>query len=76
MTDEIIKKVLDIVVEETGLPSDQVTIESTFVDLGVDSLDFLCILSEVRKNVGPISDNFISQIEKVGDLAAAVWAKA
>lgn len=72
MTDEIIGKVIAIVSEETDLPVEQVTLDSTFVDLGVDSLDFLCILTEVRKSVGPVADAFISRIETVGDLAAAV----
>jgi acyl carrier protein len=75
MTDEIVKKVREIVAEETCTLSEQVTLETTFAELGVDSLDFLHILAEVRDKVGPVEDTFITIIEKVGDLAAAVGAK-
>lgn len=75
MTNEIVEKVLKIVAEESGLPAEQITLDTTFTEIGVDSLDFLCIIAEVRKNVGPVADVFVSRIEKISDLAAAVGAK-
>jgi acyl carrier protein len=75
VTDEIIQKVIEIVAEESCVSKEQVTLDTTFVELGVDSLDFLCIVNRVRNEVGPIRDVFIGSIEKVSDLAAAVGAK-
>jgi acyl carrier protein len=72
MTDEIVQKVLAIVVEEADVPADSITLETTFVDLGVDSLDFLCIINRIRNEVGPIPDSVMGSIEKVIDLAAAI----
>ena len=70
MTDETIQKVLAIVKEE--ICSNDITPETTFIELGVDSLDFLCIINRVRNEVGPIKDFMIGSIEKVIDLAAAI----
>jgi acyl carrier protein len=75
MTPEIVQKVIDIVSEESGFSAKQVTLNTTFVELGVDSLDFLAILAEVREKVGPVGDVFVSRIETVSDLAAAVGAE-
>jgi acyl carrier protein len=72
MTDEIVQKVLAIVVEEADVPAGSVTLETTFVDLDVDSLDFLCIVNRVRNEVGPVPDSMIGSIEKVIDLAVTV----
>ena len=70
MTDEIVQKVLAIVKEE--ICSNDITPETTFIELGVDSLDFLCIINRVRNEVGPIQNSMIGSIEKVVDLAAAI----
>jgi len=75
MTDEIVQKVIEIVANETDVSKEQIMLGTSFVDLGVDSLDFLCILAEIRKSVGPVDNVFIDRIETVEDLAAAVGAK-
>lgn len=72
MTDETIQKVLTIVAEETGIPKEEIAPETTFVALGVDSLDFLGIISRIRNEVGPVPNSVMGSIEKVIDLAAAV----
>lgn len=45
-----------------------ITPESTFEELGMDSLDFICMINEVREKVGPITDLKASKCEKVSDL--------
>jgi len=72
MTDETVQKVLAIVADEADVSTDSVTLETTFVDLDVDSLDFLCIVNRVRNEIGPVPNSVLGSIEKVVDLAAAV----
>lgn len=76
MTDETVQKVIDIVSEESDVSKEQFTSETTFVELGVDSLDFLCIVNRVRNEIGPIPDQMLGSIEKVIDLAAAIGVTA
>lgn len=63
-----IEKVRAIVTEEC---CEKVDAETSFVALGIDSLEFLCIVNRVRNEVGPVDDVMISQIRTVKDLAAA-----
>ena len=44
--------------------------QMTFAELGLDSLDFICMINEVREKVGPIDDKTASQLYTVGDLLA------
>lgn len=69
MTNEDIEKVQKIVAEETD--EEAIVAETSFVALGIDSLEFLCIVNRVRLEVGPVDETLISQILTVKDLAAA-----
>jgi len=73
MTQETIEKVMTIVKEEMCFSD--FTPESSFEELGVDSLDFLGIINRVRNEVGPVPDSIIGSIDKVIDLAAAVGVR-
>lgn len=68
MNDELIDKVKAIVEEEAD---EHVSAETSFVALGIDSLEFLCIVNRVRCEIAPIDEMMISQIRTVKDLAAA-----
>ena len=72
MNNDIVQKVMEITAEEAGVKVEELTLETSFAEIGVDSLDFLAILAEVREKVGPVADAFITRIETIGDLAAAV----
>lgn len=75
MTDEIVQKVREIVAEESCTPLENTVMSTTFVELGVDSLDFLQIIHRVRYEVGQVDDVFIGSIETVEQLCLAVGAK-
>lgn len=65
---DLIDKVQAIVSEES---CEKVEADTSFVVLGLDSLEFLCIVNRVRNEIGPVDDMMISQIRTVKDLAAA-----
>ena len=62
-------KVLDIIKEELGVQED-VSPEATFEELGLDSLDYICLINELRLKVGPITREQAQQCLKVSDLLA------
>ena len=70
----VFEKVQEIIVEELGKETDEVTMETTFDDLDADSLDVFQVISEIE-------DEFDIQIETeeglntVGDLVAYVEEK-
>lgn len=70
----VFEKVQEIIVEELGKETDEVTLATTFDDLDADSLDVFQVISEIE-------DEFDIQIETeeglntVGDLVAYVEEK-
>ncbi|HFH7838679.1 acyl carrier protein [Streptococcus agalactiae] len=70
----VFEKVQEIIVEELGKDAEEVTLNTTFDDLDVDSLDVFQVISEIE-------DAFDIQIETeeglntVGDLVAYVEEK-
>ena len=70
----VFEKVQEIIVEELGKETDEVTMETTFDDLDADSLDVFQVIAEIE-------DEFDIQIETeeglntVGDLVAYVEEK-
>lgn len=57
---------LGIVREDSGI--DDVTLDSSFETLGVDSLDFILIVKDTREKIGPVSDEAVENITTVRDL--------
>lgn len=45
----IFEKVRDIIVDQLGVEADEITMETTFQDLGVDSLDLFQIVIEIEE---------------------------
>jgi len=68
-------KVMEIIAKQKRIPTDQVTIDSTFQELGLDSLDAVNILFELEGefNVN-ISDEQARQIKNVRQMIEGVNA--
>ena len=47
-----------------------VTPEMTFKQLGMDSLDYILLIKEIRHKIGDISDKQAQEATKVSDLVA------
>jgi acyl carrier protein len=69
MSDEILNKVTDIIVNKLGVDQDQVTAEASFTnDLGADSLDTVELVMEFEKAFNiQIPDEDAEKIATVGD---------
>jgi acyl carrier protein len=71
--DELEKKVLEIIAQQKRIPVDQVTIDSTFAELGLDSLDAVNILFELEGAFDiNISDDKARQIKSVREMVDGV----
>ena len=71
--DSIEEKVKDIIKAQLGSFDSVVNSETTFSDLGADSLDTAEIVLDVEQTFGTvISDGNIEKIETVGDMMAQV----
>lgn len=64
------EKLISIIERENDCTG--VTESSTFESLGLDSLDFILIINEIRNEIGPISDADARKCETVGDLLRAI----
>jgi len=77
---EIEEKVIGLVSEQMDVPTEKINLNSTFDELGIDSLYGLDIILDIE-NIFDIqlSDETKAQIKNVGDLAdsveKAVWVK-
>jgi acyl carrier protein len=69
MSEEILNKVTDIIVNKLGVDQDQVTAEASFTnDLGADSLDTVELVMEFEKAFNiQIPDEDAEKIATVGD---------
>jgi len=69
MSDDILNKVKDIIVNKLGVDQDQVTPEASFTnDLGADSLDTVELVMEFEKAFNiQIPDEDAEKIASVGD---------
>lgn len=52
--------------------SGPVAMESTFEEMGLDSLDFACLLQDIRQSIGNISDADAVKAVTVQDLISAI----
>ncbi len=75
MTDtEIFNAIAEIVADRTDTAMEDVKSESTFRDLGIDSLDTVEVLMELEDKLGTTIE-LDQKIETVGDLVAFIAAK-
>ena len=71
--DELQTKVLEIIAQQKRIPVDQVTIDSSFAELGLDSLDAVNILFELEGAFDiNISDDKARQIKSVREMVEGV----
>jgi acyl carrier protein len=79
MNDEIVAKVIDIIARTQYIPRESISPESSFEELGIDSLGGLAIIAEVEKEFGLTVPNEMALglrdvqqvIESIRSLAAA-----
>jgi len=71
----VASKVIEIIAKQKRIPSDQVTIDSTFQELGLDSLDAVNILFELEGEFNiSISDEEARKIKDVRQMVQGVNA--
>ena len=64
------EELIEFIEDESGFsPVDEKT---TFEEMGMDSLDFICLINDVREKFGTISDEQARGMNKVGDLLEVV----
>ena len=71
---EIFKAIAETVAERTDCSAADVKMESSFHDLGIDSLDTVELLMELEDKLG-ISIELDKKIETVGDLVSFIQNK-
>ncbi|MBO8167810.1 MAG: acyl carrier protein [Thermoanaerobacteraceae bacterium] len=64
---DIFEKVKDVVVEQLGVDADEVTMETSFEDLDMDSLDIVELIMALEEEFGlEISDEEAEKLTTVG----------
>ncbi len=74
--DEILEKVVDVIVEQLNVEREDVTEEAAFVDdLGADSLDLVELVMALETEFGvSIPDEDVESIRTVGDSVSYIEA--
>jgi acyl carrier protein len=71
--DELETKVLEIIAQQKRVPVEQVTIDSSFAELGLDSLDAVNILFELESAFDiNVSDDKARKIKSVREMVDGV----
>ena len=70
----IMEKLVELLAEHLGQSPDSITADSTFEDLGVDSLDTVELLMELEEHLG-IEIELDEKVTTVGELVAFVEKK-
>jgi acyl carrier protein len=68
------EKLIALIQNELG--DIEVTEKSTFVELGMDSLDYVLLIQEIRSEIGGISDEAARKALTVGDLLDHISIRA
>ena len=71
---EVFKAISEIVADRTDTAVEDIKNESTFKDLGIDSLDTVEVLMELEDKLGT-SIELDQKIETVGDLVSFIISK-
>ncbi len=73
MTDEFVKHVIEIVAKTQHIPAEQITIDTTFAELGVDSLDGINLIFALENEFNlSIPDDAARSITDVRGLCEGV----
>jgi acyl carrier protein len=71
--EDIAKRCIEIIAKSKSLPEDTITLDSTFDQLNVDSLDKINISFEVEEAFAiEIPDDALGSIKTVGDMVEGV----
>ena len=69
------QKVLSFVAERAAVPASEISLDSTFEELGIDSLAALSIALDVETEFGlDIPDEDVFSLRTVGDVVAGIRA--
>ncbi len=73
MSDELIERVRKVIATSKRLPEEKVTIDSTFEELGIDSMDAVEILFALENEFDiNIPDEEVKQVRNVRQMAEGV----
>ena len=73
MSEEILRRVIRVIAETQHIPEENITAESTFEELGIDSLDGINILFGIENEFGiNVSDDAAKTMRSVRDVAEGV----
>jgi len=73
MPDDLMPRVIQCIAATQHIEAGSITAESTFEELGIDSLDGINILFALENEFNiQIPDNAAQQVKTIGDLAAGV----
>jgi acyl carrier protein len=73
MSDEVIARVIDVIAKTQHLPPESITIERTFQELKIDSLDGMNILFAVEEEFDVnVPDDEALKIRSVRDMAEGI----
>ena len=73
MSDDVLRRVIRVIAETQHISEDQITRDSTFEQLGIDSLDGINILFGVENEFGiNVPDDAAKGIRSVRDMAEGV----
>jgi acyl carrier protein len=73
MSDELIRRVISVIATTQRIPPEKITIDSTFEELGIDSLDGVNILFGVEEEFNiNIPDEEAQQIRSVRQMAEGI----
>lgn len=70
----VFEKVKEIIVDQLGLDSEEITMETTFEELGVDSLDLFQIVIEIEEAFNIRIEN-AEDIKSIKDAVEFIEAK-
>ncbi len=74
---EVAERVLRVVATSRELERDTLALDSTFADLGIDSLDGMSIAYDLEDEFGiEIPDEAIRYVQSLRDIADRVWELA
>jgi acyl carrier protein len=64
-----LEKVIAVIFSETG--TDGITRDTRLDSLGLDSLEFVCLMKEIQETVADVPDAEWARMETVGEIAEA-----
>jgi acyl carrier protein len=73
MSDPLASKVIDAIAAVSRRPLEEVRLESTFAELGIDSLNGFHLLCELEEDLGiVIPDDAARELRSVGDVVEKI----